>query len=59
MKTGRALLWTLLVAAVLAGATAAGLWAARSGWGLPGALEQPVPLPPDHPAARSDRNPFH
>jgi len=55
MNKARAVLWTLLVAGLLAGATGAALWAARTGWGLPGPMEQPYQLPPDHPAAGGDR----
>jgi len=58
MKSARATLATLIVAAVLTLATAGALWAASTGWGLPGPMEQPFQLPPTHPAASPDRDPF-
>ena len=58
MKAARATVWTLIAVAVLALATAAALWAARTGWGLPGPMEQPFQLPAQHPAADPVRNPF-
>ncbi len=42
--------WPWLVGLLLAAATGLALMGALAGWGLPGALDRPIELPPGHPA---------
>jgi hypothetical protein len=48
--TARRTWWPWLVGLLLAAATGLALVGALAGWSLPGVLDRPIELPPEHPA---------